>query len=155
MQGASLSVRMLALCIFTHVEMSSGEIIRKAGLKSTPQRKMIYEIMAQLGHSSIDDVIVRVQQKSPEMTLSTIYRILDSFCKAGLLSKINHPNGKCHYDVTILEHQHVFMDNEVIDYTDSDLTALVRNHLEEKSFKLLDSIQKISIQIIVNRSTIS
>jgi len=135
--------------------MNTLEIIKKAGLKATPQRKMIYQIMTQLGHSSIDDVVVRVRQKSPEVTLSTVYRILDSFCNAGLLSKINHPNGKCHYDVTIREHQHVFIENEVIDYMDSDLAALIKNHLEEKSFKLLDSIQKISVQIIVNRSTIT
>ena len=130
--------------------MNIGEIIKKAGLKATPQRKMIYELMTELGHSSIDEIIARVQQLSPEVTKSTIYRILDSFFKAGLLSKMNHPGGKSYYDVTLEEHHHVIRDNEIIDYMDSELTTLIMNHLKEKSFKHLDSIEKISIQIIVN-----
>ena len=130
--------------------MNTGEIIKKAGLKATPQRKMVYGLMAELGHSSIDAVIDRVQQQSPEITVSTIYRILDSFCKAGLLSKLTHPGGKCFYDITTDAHHHIFMDNEIVDYNDPELTALIREHLKEKSFKQLDSIQNIAIQIIIN-----
>ena len=113
--------------------MDIGTIINEAGLKATPQRKMVYELMTELGHSSIDEIIVRVQKQSPEITLSTIYRILDSFCKAGLLSKMNHPSGKCYYDITVGEHHHVFRDNEITDYIDPELTALIKNHLKEKS----------------------
>jgi len=130
--------------------MNIGKIIKEAGLKATPQRKMIYELMTELGHSSIDEIIARVQQQNPEITLSTIYRILDSFCKAGLLSKMNHPDGKCCYDVTLMEHHHVFLDDEITDYIDPELTMLIKNHLKEKSFEHLDSIEKISIQIVVN-----
>jgi len=130
--------------------MNIGEIIKKAGLKATPQRKMIYELMTELGHSSIDEIIARVQQKNPEVTISTIYRILDSFCKAGLLSKMNHPVGKSYYDITIEEHHHVIRDNEIIDYMDTELTTLVMNHLKEKSFEHFNSIEKISLQIIIN-----
>ena len=130
--------------------MNIGAIIKKAGLKATPQRKMVYEIMTELGHSSIDEIIDRVQQQSPEITLSTIYRILDSFCKAGLLSKMNHPGGKSYYDITVWEHHHVIRDNEIIDYMDTELTTLIMNHLKEKSFEHLNSIEKISLQIIIN-----
>ena len=130
--------------------MKIGEIIKKAGLKATPQRKMIFELMTELGHGSIDDIIVRVQQKSPEMTLSTVYRTLDAFCKYGLLSKMCHPSGKSYYDVTIWEHHHVFMNHKITDYVDPELTTLIKNHLKKKSFQHLDSIEKISIQIVVN-----
>ena len=130
--------------------MDLGEIIKKAGLKATPQRKMIYKFMMESGHSSIDAIIDKVQQQCPEVTVSTIYRVLDSFCKAGLLTKIAHPGGKCFYDSTTYPHHHVFMDNEIIDYTDPELTTLIKAHLKEKSFQHLDSIQNISIQIIIN-----
>ena len=79
--------------------MNIAEIIKKAGLKATPQRKMIYEIMTKSGHSSIDEIIEKVQQQNPEITISTVYRILDSFCEAGLLLKINHPDKKNYYDI--------------------------------------------------------
>jgi Fe2+ or Zn2+ uptake regulation protein len=130
--------------------MNIGQIIKEAGLKATPQRKMIYELMIESGHSSVDEIIAKIQQQNTEITVSTIYRILDSFCKAGLLSKMNHPSGKCYYDITLLEHHHIFRDNEIIDYIDSELTTLIKNHLKEKSFKHLDSIEKISVQIKVN-----
>ena len=130
--------------------MNIGQIIKSVGLKATPQRKMIYELMTESGHSSMDDIITKVQQQNPEVTISTIYRIIDSFCNAGLLSKLNHPSGKGYYDITTWEHHHIFMGNEIIDYRDSDLTTLIKNHLKETSFKHLDSIEKISIQIKVN-----
>ena len=124
------------------------EIIKKAGLKATPQRKIIYELMTKSGHSPIDEIIAKVRQQNPEITVSTAYRILDTFCKAGLLSKMNHPNGKCYYDITPSEHHHVFKDNEVIDYIDPELTELIKNRLKGDLFK--DSnIEKISINIII------
>jgi len=130
--------------------MNVGQIIKGAGLKATPQRKMIYELMTELGHSPIDEIIARIQQLSPEVTVSTVYRILDSFCKAGLLSKMNHPSGKCYYDITPTEHHHIFRGGQTIDYVDPELTALIKNHLREKSFKDLDAIENISVQIKVN-----
>ena len=63
---------------------------------------------------------------------------------------MNHPSGKCYYDITVGEHHHVFRDNEIIDYIDSELTTLIKNHLKEKSFKHLDVIEKISVQIKLN-----
>jgi Fe2+ or Zn2+ uptake regulation protein len=129
--------------------MNAREIIKKAGLKATPQRKIIYELMVEVGHSSIDAIIARVQQQNPEITVSTVYRILDTFCKANLLSKMNHPSGKCYYDITPTEHHHIFKDNEVIDYSDLELTEIVKNHLKSDLFKELD-IEKITIQIFVN-----
>ena len=131
--------------------MNIGKTIKNAGLKATPQRKMIYELMTKLGHSTIDEIIAGVQQQSSEFTVSTVYRILESFCNAGLVSKMSHPNGKCFYDVTLEEHCHVFMNNEITDYIDSDLLTLIKNRLKEKSFKYLDSIEKISLQIVVKQ----
>jgi len=127
--------------------MGTGEKIKRAGLKATPQRKMIYELMAAAGHCSIDEIITKVQQQNPEITLSTVYRILDTFCKAGLLSKMNHPSGKCYYDITLSEHHHIFTEKEVIDYVDPELTEIITTHLKGDFFKDLN-IVKISINIL-------
>jgi Fe2+ or Zn2+ uptake regulation protein len=128
--------------------MDTGEIIKRAGLKATPQRKIVYEVMSELRHSPIDEIIAKVQQSHPEITVSTVYRILDAFCEVGLLSKIKHPEGKDYFDVTPSEHHHVFVNDEAIDYIDPELTELVKKHLKEGDlFKQLD-IEKISIQII-------
>jgi len=130
--------------------MNIGEIIKNAGLKATPQRKIIYGQMVKLGHSSIDEIAAGVQQQNPEITLSTVYRTLDSFHKADLLVKMNHPSGKCYYDVTLSEHHHIFRDNEIMDYIDPELTTLIKHYLKEKSFKYWDAVESVSVQIKVS-----
>ena len=134
--------------------MNIVEIIKKAGLKATPQRKMVYEIMAKAGHCSIDEIIEKIQQQNPEVTISTVYRILDSFCEAGLVSKMGCPNGKCYYDVNIFDHPHIIKNNQIVDYMDAELMTLIKNHLKEKKFQHLDDIQKIIAQIILKKTEI-
>ena len=129
--------------------MDYGKIIKKSGLKATPQRKIVYELMTKLGHSSINEIIEKVQQNHSEFTVSTVYRILDSFCNVGLLSKMNHPNGKCYYDITPAEHHHLFINDDVIDYIDSELTEMIKKHLKGDLFDHFN-VEKISVQIIVN-----
>ena len=131
--------------------MNIGEIIKKAGLKATPQRKIVYELMTELRHSSRDEIITRVQQKNPEITVSTVYRILDAFGELGLMSKIKHPNGKSYFEIMTMEHPHVFVNDEIIDYVDPGLMEMIKKHLNGGNlFKHLD-IEKISIQIIANK----
>ena len=130
--------------------MDYGEIIKKAGLKATPQRKIVYELMTKLGHSSINEIITKAQQHHSEFTVSTVYRILDSFCNVGLLSKMSHPNGKCFYDITPTEHHHLLVNDDVIDYIDPELTDLIKKHLKGDLFDHFD-VEKISVQIFVNK----
>ena len=131
--------------------MDTGVIIRNAGLKATPQRKIVYEVMTELCHSPIDEIISRVQQQNPEITISTVYRILDTFCETGLLSNIKHPSGKSYFDITSAEHHHVFTDHEVFDYIDPELTEMIKKRLKDKLSDNLE-IEKISIQIKANQT---
>jgi Fe2+ or Zn2+ uptake regulation protein len=127
--------------------MNTAAIIKKAGLKATPQRKIVYKIMMDLLHSPIDEITEKVQQQNSDITVSTVYRILDTFCDAGLISKFKHPNGKWYFDITPSDHHHIFTNDEVMDYVDAELTELVNRHLKSKQFENLE-IEKISIKII-------
>jgi len=127
--------------------MNTAAIIKKAGLKATPQRKIVYKIMMDLLHSPIDEITEKVQQQNSDITVSTVYRILDTFCDAGLISKFKHPNGKWYFDITPSDHHHIFTNDEVMDYVDAELTELVKRHLKSEQFENLE-IEKISIKII-------
>ena len=84
------------------------------------------------------------------ITISTIYRILDSFCKANLLSLVFHPEvGKSYYDITVTEHHHIFEGESILDYMDEGLTELIRQYLKEKNFASVD-ISRIQVQITIN-----
>ena len=130
--------------------METIDNIKLAGLRITPQRKAVYEAMMELRHASIDEIIKKVQSKDGEMTVSTIYRILNSFCTANLLSNIFNPDaGKSYYDITVAEHHHVFKGEQVMDYMDDELTAMIRKYLKNKNFGS-EKKEKVQVQIIIN-----
>lgn len=129
--------------------MESVEMIKNAGLKLTPQRKMIYEAMIQLRHAGIEDIVSYLNEKGAELTISTVYRVLDSFCKSDLLSLISHPEtGKCYYDITVREHSHMFSGQQIMDYDDEKLTGLIKNYLGSKD-DIPGEISRIQVQIIM------
>lgn len=126
--------------------------IKEAGLKLTPQRREVYEAMMQLRHATVEDIIERVQSRNKEVTVSTIYRILDSFCSANILSFIYHPDtGKCYYDITVAEHHHLFEGMTIEDYADSELSRLIREYLERKNFSV-EEIGKIQVQVTLKKN---
>ena len=131
--------------------MNTTDKIREAGLKSTPQRKTVYESMIELQHAPIEVIISHVQSKDKEITLCTVYRILNSFCKANLLSLVCHPEtGKCYYDITVHEHHHIFEGEQIMDYEDQELTHLIQQYLEAHNIASTD-IDKIQVQITLNK----
>ena len=106
--------------------MESLENIKLAGLKLTPQRIAVYKAMMTLRHAKLEAIVAHLSADGNTMTLSTIYRILESFCKNGLLSLVCHPEtGECYYDITVKEHHHVFDGAKIVDYDDNELTKLV------------------------------
>lgn len=132
--------------------MEATDKIKETGLKVTPQRKAVYEAMMELHHAPIEAIIAHLQSKGMDMTLSTVYRILDSFCKTGLLSQVYHPHtNQCNYDITVHSHHHLYDGKQIVDYEDPELTKMIRLYLEQKN-RISDKIDEIQVQIIVNKS---
>lgn len=135
--------------------MDATSILRAAGLKVTPQRKAVYEAMMELRHAPIESVIERVQARDGGITVSTVYRILDSFCKAGVLGLVSRPDtGKCYYDITATEHHHIFEGKEIVDYMDPELSRLVRQYLHEHHPASGD-IDRVQVQIVINKQCLT
>ena len=124
--------------------------IKAAGLKATPQRVAIYEIMQELCHAPINMIIDMVQQRGLAMTVSTIYRVLDTFCEAGVLSKVSHPDGKLYYDINTHDHHHMFSNSDkIVDIEDEELNEFIRQKLAERLGNC-ERIDKITIQIVTS-----
>ncbi len=123
--------------------------IKAAGLKATPQRRLVYQAMQKYKHASIDDIVQFVQTESPDMNISTVYRILESFCEVGLLSKLYNPEGRTLFDITPSEHHHIFSETgEIVDFDDAELTKMIK----EKYMSMAgdsQTVKKVSIQITV------
>ena len=127
--------------------MESRDKIKAAGLKATPQRRLVYEAMQKLCHASIDDIIASVQAVEPHITISTVYRIIESFCEANLISRFNHPNGKSYFDINPHEHHHIFTHaGDIVDVEDDELSRIIRERLQDR-IDDKQTIKRISIQI--------
>ena len=87
--------------------MQIREKIKAAGLKATPQRRAIYEIMQEVCHCPIDEVITLIKEHQPDVTVSTVYRILYSFCETGLLTTFVTAEGTTIFVITPSEHHHI------------------------------------------------
>jgi Fur family ferric uptake transcriptional regulator len=68
--------------------MSCLATLKKKGLKLTPQRRMIINIIHdQNEHLTAEDIINHVQSRMPGVNKSTIYRILETLEDAGCVFK--------------------------------------------------------------------
>jgi Fur family ferric uptake transcriptional regulator len=65
------------------IAMSCVTTLRDRGLKLTPQRLLIADIIHAKGHLTAGEIVRRVQAKMPGVNKSTIYRTLDVLEGAG------------------------------------------------------------------------
>lgn len=127
--------------------------IKRSGLKATSQRLAIYDSMCKLGHASADMVVDDLNEVFPSITVATVYNVLESFVGAGLLSRRLSMNHKMYFDVNVHEHAHLYdkESNEYIDYNDSELNMIVREHLKKNMPKDFE-LNIIDIQLIGRKS---
>jgi Fur family transcriptional regulator, ferric uptake regulator len=85
--------------------MSCLKRLKEKGLKLTPQRRLIVELIhASGGHITAEDIIEQVKIKMPGVNKSTIYRTLETLEKAECILKsgagdhfIYHPAEEGHH----------------------------------------------------------
>jgi len=92
-----------------HYVKSSNETLRKRGYRLTPQRHMILSVIQEAGgHLSIDQILERVQERNPYVSLSTIYRTLELLRELGLVRENHLPGEQPHYEAAeSTEHHHL------------------------------------------------
>jgi len=110
------------------------QILREHGLRATPQRELILEMLAgSREHPSADYLFARVKERFPALSLNTIYKTLDLFEQRGLIKRFNVGENIYRYDADIHPHAHVICLNckrvDDINAKLSDLTERVKNEV--------------------------
>src|SRR5690349_6725464 len=78
---------------------SSNELLKKRGYRLTPQRHMILSVIQEANeHLHIEQIMERVQQRNPNVSLSTVYRTLELLLSLGLIREIHLPGEPPHYE---------------------------------------------------------
>jgi len=79
------------------------------GLRVTSQRALILEIIRHgRGHLDADEIYRRAREKQPRISLSTVYRTLQTLKKLGLVEELHFDEAHHHYEIKPpTEHHHL------------------------------------------------
>jgi len=75
------------------------------GYKLTPQRLEIIKLLSHdRSHPGAMDILEKVRQKAPKISMSTVYYTLDILKKEGLIRELEFYDRDNRYDVNVLNH---------------------------------------------------
>jgi Fur family ferric uptake transcriptional regulator len=76
--------------------------LRDAGLRMTPQRLMVMEVLFHTGgHMTAEKIHALVRVQYPYLDLSTVYRTLQVLKAQGLVAELQVPDGPTEYEVVV------------------------------------------------------
>ncbi len=84
------------------------EAVRRHGLRLTPQRQVILEILRSTrAHPDATWVFQQVRQRLPHVSLGTVYRNLATLAEKGLIQEIPLTDNATHWDGDTTPHAHI------------------------------------------------
>lgn len=94
-----------------------------SGLRSTPQREVVYNILLKKrDHPTADEVFARVKSELPTISLATVYNCLETLVQCDLVRSVNFERGPTRYCPNLHPHAH-FHDEQTGKTHDIDLPA--------------------------------
>lgn len=98
------------------MEVTPVELLRRNGLKVTPQRLAILNLLIKGGHFSGEQIFQELKKTEPSISLSTVYNTLEVLEKAGIINSFE-ANGITWYEMRRKPHINVICEdkNEIID----------------------------------------
>ncbi len=84
------------------------ERLREKGLKITPQRIAIVELLSEYGHLSIAKLYELVQKRFPSISLATIYKNVNMMVMSNYLKEVKIIGEDSRYELNFGEHSHLF-----------------------------------------------
>ena len=84
--------------------------MRDNNLKKTRQRDVILDVfLSEEGHTSLDELLVRVQKESPGVGYATVYRAMKLFVQANVASERHFGDGPALYEPAEQDEHHDHM----------------------------------------------
>ena len=90
-----------------HLKLDAQSRFKAAGLRVTPQRMAVYEILTQsTEHPSAEAVLKQVRKTMPHVSLDTVNRALNTFSEAGIAFIVEGSGDAKRFDGNLGDHQH-------------------------------------------------
>ena len=96
----------------------AAELLRKAGLRQTRQRRAVLETVLHSGdHPNAAVIYKRAVKRLPGISLATVYNCLEALAEKRIVNQLNFDNGASRFCPNLVEHVHLLDDanNRVLD----------------------------------------
>lgn len=126
----------------------AGKLAEK-GLRVTPQRIAVLSAVITLdNHPTAEKVIEYIKQNHPNISVGTVYKVLDSFVENNLLRKVKTESGIMRYDPLLSNHHHLYCkeSDRIEDYEDEKLDQLIIDYFAQKGIENFN-IKNIQLHI--------
>ncbi len=125
------------------------EKLQEKRLKVTPQRVAIYEAIVKLNnHPTAENVIEYIKVNHPNISVGTVYKVLDFLVGHSLLKKVKTEKDIMRYDAVLSNHHHLYCaeTDRIEDYEDEKLNKLINEYFKKNKIKNF-KVQDIKLQI--------
>lgn len=130
----------------TSIDLSRGKnrkLLNAAGLRSTNQRALILEVIRHgQGHMDADEVYRRARKKQARLSLSTVYRTLQTLKELGLVEEVHFDEAHHHYEIkSSPEHHHLVClgCGKVVEFECPMSPKMKEDVSREKGFKVINA----------------
>ena len=84
------------------------ELFRERGLKVTPQRRAIFDVLhGNPEHPTAEGIYARVSESMPTISLRTVYQVLNDLSDMGELAQLDLGTGSSRFDPNLDPHHHL------------------------------------------------
>ena len=131
------------------------KILSENGLRVTPQRTAVLEVVMNLDtHPTADDIIQYLRITYPHIPIGTVYKILDKFIKLGIIEKVKTNGEIIRYDANKTRHHHLYSsENDTIeDFYDDELDKILSGYFERNEIPGF-IVEDFKLQIIGKRKS--
>ena len=114
----------------------------KKGMRMTDQRRVIAQVIeAAVDHPDVEELYRRASAQDARISLSTVYRTLNLFEEAGLVTKHDFKDGRARFELTPDEHHDHLIDirsGKVIEFRNEEIEAIQDLIAKRLGYKLVD-----------------
>ncbi len=112
------------------------------GMRMTEQRRVIAQVMeTATDHPDVEELYRRASARDPRISLSTVYRTVNLFEEAGLVTKHDFKDGRARFEPIPDEHHDHLIDirsGKVIEFRNEEIEAIQELIAKRLGYKLVD-----------------
>ncbi|HVX81849.1 MAG TPA: Fur family transcriptional regulator [Devosiaceae bacterium] len=123
-------------------EATLEEQCARKGMRMTDQRRIIAQVIEQAAdHPDVEELHRRAAGLDPRISLSTVYRTVNLFEEAGLVTKHDFKDGRARFEPIPDEHHDHLIDirsGKVIEFRNEEIEAIQEVIAKRLGYRLVD-----------------